>query len=115
MMIFCLADAMSVDGEGSLSVDSVFIGSAEFLLTISMMSLTTGGSSLRVDQPLSISLGKFGGIGVAKPEVYFSNLNRVAYLPAPSIMPAHLFDTSMVFGKGIVTGRIPGRLIAPFS
>ena len=53
---------MSVGGDGSFLTDKMFIGGAEFLLTTSLVSLMTHGSSPRVDQPLSISLGKFDGI-----------------------------------------------------
>ena len=106
---------MSVGGDGSFLTDKMFIGGVEFLLTTSLVSLMTHGSAPRVDQPLSISLGKFDGIGVARPDVYLSNLTKVSFLPAPSMMPASLLDTSMVSGKGIVTGYIPGRTVAPFS
>ena len=118
---FCLVDSelvgrtMSVRGDGSFLTDKMFIGGVEFLLTTSLVSLMTHRSSPRVDQPLSISLGKINGISVARPDVYLSNLTKVSFLPAPSIMPASLLDTSMVSGKGIVTGYIPGRTFAPFS
>ena len=65
---------MSVGGDGSFLTDKMFIVGAEFLLTTSLVSLMTHGSAPRVDQPLSISLGKFDGIGVARPDVYLSNL-----------------------------------------
>ena len=103
-----LGGTMFVGGDGSSLIDKMFIGGAEFLLDTLLVSLIKHDSSPRVDQPLSISLGKFDGIGVARPNVYFSNFTRVSYLPAPSIMLASLLDTSMVSGKGIVTGPIPG-------
>ena len=106
---------MFVGRDGPPSSNTMFIGGAELLLTSLLVSLMTLGSSPRVDQPLSISLGKFDGTGVARPDVYFNNLTRVPYLPAPSNMPASLLDTSMVSGKGIVTRNIPVRSVAPFS
>ena len=60
---------MSVGGDGPVLTDKMFIGGAEFLLTTSLVSLMTHGSAPRVDQPLSISLGKFEGIGVARPDI----------------------------------------------
>ena len=69
---------MSVEGDGSSLTDKMFIGRAEFLLTTLLVSLMTLGSSPRVDQPLSISLGKFDGTGVARPDVYLNNLTRRA-------------------------------------
>ena len=72
-------------------------------------------SSPNMDHPLSTKRGRFAGIGVAKPEVYFKSLTVVVYFPDPIISPASCLDTPTVVGSGIVTGCIPGRLAAPFN
>ena len=69
-------------------------------------------SSPNMDHPLSTRRGRFAGIGVAKPEVYFKSLTVVVYLPDPIISPANCLDTPTIVGSGIVTGCIPGRLAA---
>ena len=68
---------MSVGGDGSVLTDKMFIGGAEFLLTTSLVSLMTHGSAPRVDQPLSISLGKFDGIGTGMNSRGQSGQHRV--------------------------------------
>ena len=97
------------DGRGRVAEGSYFL-----TLPAPTTPRAVGGSSPRVDHPLSARRGILARIGVARPELYFKSLTMVEYLLAPSISPASLLDISMVLGSGMVTGCIPGRLAAPF-